>query len=162
MASADLDRPLRFSVLDRLLLGEDDSLAAGESDEGRFREFVMRDIAWLLNTRQSLSRPLEGYPELQRSALGYGFLDVSSLGRDSPAVRTRLLSTIEETLAVFEPRLTALRVAVNTVPSGVRHQLRFVVHGTLRADPTPLAFSFDTVIDKLKGGVDVTGTTEDA
>lgn len=159
MAGDALDRPLGFSVLDRLLLGEDDSLAAGESDEGRFREFVMRDIRWLLNTRHSMPRLLEGFPELQRSALAYGFLDISSLGRDSPAVRTRIISQIEETLAVFEPRLTGLRVSVVPSPDGIRHQLCFVVNGSLRADPVPLAFSFDTVIDKLKGGVDITSGT---
>lgn len=162
MKGAGIDRPLEFSVFDRLLLGEwGDTLAAGETDVTRLRDFVLRDLRWLLNTRQTL-RTIDAYPELKRSAMGYGFADVTSLGRDSPMVRARLLSQIEETLATFEPRLTALRVTIAAVPSGARHQLRFVVSGTLRADPVPVQFQFDTVIDKLKGGVDVSDASERA
>lgn len=162
MRGAGIDRPLEFSVFDRLLLGEwGDTLAAGETDVTRLRDFVLRDMRWLLNTRQTL-RTIEGYPELKRSVMAYGFADVTSVGRDSPMVRSRLLTQIEETLTLFEPRLTALRVSIASAPSGARHQLRFVVNGTLRADPVPVQFQFDTVIDKLKGGVDVTDAGEGA
>jgi type VI secretion system lysozyme-like protein len=160
MRNSGIDSPLEFTVFDRLLLGEwGDALQPGESDLTRLRDFVLRDLRWLLNTRQTL-KTVERYPELRRSAMAYGFTDITSLGRDSPLVRARLLSQIEETLALFEPRLTALRVSLASVPGGARHQLRFVVAGTLRADPVPVQFQFDTVIDKLKGGVDVTDTSE--
>lgn len=153
MAGAEIDRPLQFSVFDRLLIGEREPHEAGVGDVELLRAFVLRDLQWLLNTRQMPRRMLDGYPELQASAMAYGFTDITSLGRDSPQVRTRLMSQIEEALMRFEPRLTNLRVTVPMPPAGVRHQLRFVIQGTLRADPLPIQFSFDTVIDKLKGEV---------
>lgn len=168
MSSSAIDRPVQFSVFDRLLLGESDRLEAGESDIGRLREFILRDLRWLLNTRRSPTAISDRYPLLQESVLAYGFVDLLSLGRDSPQVRTRLREPkdatlawptgapqIEDTLTLFEPRLTNLRVSEPTAPVGARHQLRFVISASLRADPVPIQLSFDTVIDKLKGEVGV-------
>lgn len=156
MSGAGIDRPLQFSVLDRLLLGEDDKREVGEDDEDQLRRFVLRDLQWLLNTRHTLQRELSGYPNLQHSVMAYGFVDITSIGKDSAVSRTRLLSQVEETLSLFEPRLSNLRVSVPTVADGLRHQLRFIISGALRADPLPIQFSLDTVIDKLRGAVDVT------
>ena len=83
--------------------------------------------------------------------MAYGFVDITSIGKDSAVSRTRLLSQVEETLSLFEPRLSNLRVSVPTVPDGLRHQLRFIISGALRADPLPIQFSLDT-----RGAVDVT------
>lgn len=155
MPADRIDGPLQYSVLDRLLLGEDDQLQPGETEIQRLRNFVLRDLHWLLNTRQTLQRTLDGYPNLQASVLAYGFADLTALGSYSPQVRTRLMSQIEETLDAFEPRLTNVRVSAPALVRDLRHLLQFVITGTLRADPLPMQFALDTVIDKLRGAIDV-------
>lgn len=161
MGNAEIDRPLQFSVLDRLLIGEDDHLEAGESDIGRLRAFVLRDLRWLLNSRRSPPRLPEPYRELQHSVLAYGFMDISSLAKDSPVTRSRLVSQIEESLSLFEPRLTSVRVTIPQAVAGSRHELRIVIRGVLRADPIPIQFAFDTVIDRLRGEVSVSEVAGD-
>lgn len=156
MRNAEIDRPVRFSVLDRLLDNGEQAGAAGFSDElVLFREYVRRDLEWLLNTRRTFLTASDDYPELQRSLYHYGFPDVTSLGRDSPDTRARLVTRLEETIATFEPRLTNVRVLLQENAPNARRELRFVVHGMLQVDPVPLRVSFDTVLDRSSGDVAV-------
>lgn len=154
MASRELDRPIQLSVLDRLL---DDGAPASGDALTALRESVRRDLEWLLNTRR-LYQPLsEDYAELQRSVLLYGIPDITSLGRDAPATRARLQAHIEEAIALFEPRLSNVRVAVVEAPaeSGGMRQVHFRIQALLLADPEPLRVSFDTRVDRSTGGFDV-------
>lgn len=154
MASRELDRPIRLSVLDRLL---DDGASAPADDVAALHESVRRDLEWLLNTRR-LYKPIgEDHPELQHSVLAYGLPDITSLGRDAPATRARLQSHIEEAIALFEPRLSNVRVVIvagSTEPGGLR-QVHFRIQAMLLADPDPIRVSFDTVVDRSTGGFDV-------
>ena len=153
MASRELDRPVRLSVLDRLL---DDGEPTGVNDLIALRESVRRDLESLLNTRRLYVPVSDDYPELQKSVLLFGVPDITSLGRDAPATRSRLLAHIEEAIAVFEPRLTNVRVAIVDNPSaGGLRQVHFRIQAMLLADPEPLRVAFDTVVDRTTGGFDV-------
>lgn len=152
MAPRELDRPIRLSVLDRLL---DDG--ASDGDLNVLHESVRRDLELLLNTRRLYVPVSDDYPELQRSVLLFGVPDITSLGRDAPATRTRLLAHLEEAIALFEPRLSNVRVSIvdAKAPSGGLRQVHFRIHAMLAADPEPLRVSFDTVVDRSTGGFNV-------
>lgn len=154
MASRELDRPIQLSVLDRLL---DDGETPSGDGLTALRESVRRDLEWLLNTRRLYTPISEDYPELQRSVLLYGLPDITSLGRDAPATRARLQAHIEETIALFEPRLSNVRVAVVEAPAegGGLRQVHFRIQALLLADPEPLRVWFDTKVDRSNGGFDV-------
>src|SRR5688572_16702601 len=129
MASRELDRPIRLSVLDRLL----DVEGSGTDSLETLRQSVRRDLDWLLNTRRLYTPISDDFPELQHSVLTYGIPDITSLGRDAPAARARLLAHIEESIALFEPRLTNVRVAiVESVPGTGLRQVHFRINALLR------------------------------
>lgn len=148
MTPRELDRPIRLSVLDRVL----DADAGSDSLQSLY-ESVRRDLEWLLNTRRLYIPVSDDYPELQHSVLTYGIPDITSLGRDAPATRAKLVSHIEEAIALFEPRLTNVRVSlVEAVPGSGLRQVQFRIVAMLRADPEPLRVSYDTVVDRSTGG----------
>ena len=143
-------------MLDRLFGSQEHAGAAGFSDElAQFGEHVRRDLEWLLNTRRTFLTASDDHPELQHSLYHFGFPDVTSLGRDSPDARARLVARLEETISTFEPRLTKVRVLLQENAPNARRELRFVVHGMLQVDPVPLRVTFDTVLDKSSGDVAV-------
>lgn len=154
MAARDLERPIQHSVLDRLL-DETGAPRVGENDLIKYRESVRRDLDWLLNTRRIYLTAPDDYPELQKSVYHFGIPDITSLGRDSPATRTRLAAQLEEAIALFEPRLMNVRISVIEAEADVRRQLRFRIHAMLIMDPEPMRVAFDTVVDRGSGGVDI-------
>ena len=154
MPPRELDRPIKLSVLDRAL---GDGMSDGGGDLTALNESVRRDLELLLNTRRLYVPVSDDYPELQRSVLLFGVPDITSLGRDAPATRTRLLAHIEEAIALFEPRLSNVRVSIvdGQTPNGGLRQVHFRINAMLAADPEPLRVSFDTVVDRSTGGFDV-------
>jgi type VI secretion system protein ImpF len=151
-----LDQPIRFSVFDRLLHDRASDAAAG-GDLSALRECVRRDLEWLLNTRRIYLTVSDEFPELQKSVYHYGLPDITSLGRDVPQTRARLRANIEEALALFEPRLTNVRVSLVDTPAEGLRQVRFVIHALLIADPEPVRVAFDTVVDRNSGTIAVQG-----
>jgi type VI secretion system protein ImpF len=141
-------------VLDRAL---DGGASDGGGDLSALHESVRRDLELLLNTRRLYVPVSDDYPELQRSVLLFGVPDITSLGRDAPATRTRLLAHIEEAIALFEPRLSNVRVSIvdAQTPNGGLRQVHFRINAMLAADPEPLRVSFDTVVDRSTGGFNV-------
>jgi len=84
---------------------------------------------------------------------------VTSISRDSHESRDRLLRRVEDAIAIFEPRLTNVRIGVVEM-EGEQHrrELRFHVEGTLLMDPTPEQVIFDTVLHFASGEYEVEGT----
>jgi type VI secretion system protein ImpF len=162
MAKAELERPVQQSVLDRLLderpgIGD---MARTRADSLReLRAAVRRDLEALLNTRRSAEPNPEEFPELAGSILYYGSPDFSSMCRDSPDVLARLARGLEQVIVRYEPRLTGVKVTVapRDGGGGTLSEIRFVVEGLLRLDPTPERVTFDTVVGKSSGEVRVGG-----
>lgn len=82
MAELTVKERVQPSLLDRLTDEEPDKNV--ESRERRvislerLRECVMRDLGWLLNTgKLSQVQSLDEYPEVARSVVNYGSLDLS-------------------------------------------------------------------------------------
>ena len=162
MAKREIERTVQPSVLDRLTDEEPRSSADSRTTYAEslrvFKRAVQRDLEWLLNTRRSIEPADEDYDEVRRSVYNYGIPDITSMSRDSMASRKQLLRYVEETLAIFEPRLTNVRVSMVEVEGeALRRELRFVVEATLRLDPTPEQVMFDTVLHFSSGQIDVAG-----
>ena len=162
MAKRELERTVQASVLDRLTDEDprstvDPRVTYAESLRA-FKAGVQRDLEWLLNTRRTTDANVEALEEVRKSLYYFGMPDITSMSRDSLPERTQLLQQVEETLALFEPRLGQVRISMAEVEGELhRRELRFIVEATLRLDPTPEQVMFDTVLHFASGQIDVSG-----
>lgn len=163
MARPELERTVQQSVLDRLIdpdpqVTADPPVTLAHSIR-QYKAAVRRDLEWLLNTRRIAVPAPDELDEVQHSLYHYGLPDVTSLSSDSPESRLWLLSRIEETIAMFEPRLTGVRVSLTETAGEGGRELRFLIEGTLRMDPTPEQVVFDTVLELGSGAYQVGGVS---
>ena len=163
MAKGELERTVQQSLLDRLTddeprLAADTPMTWAQSVRV-FKASVRRDLEWLLNTRRTSELAPEHLTEVGRSLHHYGLADMTSLSKDSEGDRERLLRWVEEVIATYEPRLEGVRVALSEVEETEAHrrELRFVIHGVLRMDPSPEQVVFDTVLEFASGDVEIQG-----
>ena len=150
---------VRHSVLDRLI-GADrrwDGTRATTWTEALdlAKAALLRDLQWLLNTRQ-IAEPAEPpYDLLSRSIYNYGLPDITLLSADSSETPGRLQRLIEETIARFEPRLTDVRVTL-VKASGSERRVQFLIEAELRVEPETERVEFDTVLEVSSGKFKVT------
>ncbi len=161
MAKREIERTVQPSVIDRLT--DDDRRASADprttyaESLRQFKLMVQRDLQWLLNTRRIPEPAGDDLPELEHSLYNFGVPDITSMSQDSLADRQRLLHQIEDSLTLFEPRLTNVKIAMVELEGELhRRELRFIVEATLRLDPTPEQVMFDTVLHFTTGEIDVT------
>ncbi len=165
MAKREIERTVQPSVLDRLTdldprVGADPHTTYADSLR-QFKATVQRDLEWLLNTRRNPEPAGDEYEELAHSLYNFGVPDITSLSRDSAVDRERLLRQVEDALARFEPRLANVKISVVELDGELhRRELRFIVEGTLRLDPTPEQVVFDTVLHFTTGEIDVVGAAD--
>lgn len=159
MAKNRGDGPVTLSVLDRLIDDPDASEDVFLTRSKSLRQMkiaVRRDLEWLLNTRQPVT-PAPEDTELQNSLFMYGLPDISSMSVRSNRDRKRLTESIQSAISRFEPRLANVRVNLVTVGDAKVPNLRFVIEGMLRLDPSPEHVSFDTVLELSSGEYKVQG-----
>ena len=157
------DLTVTQSVLDRLIdeersLATDPSITRAESVR-RLHRAVRRDLEWLLNTRRTPIPAGKEMNELYHSLYNYGLPDFSTVSLGSFADRTRLQRSIEEAIAIFEPRLIDAKVNLreaNTLSAATR-MMRFQIDAYLKMDPAPEHVSFDTVLELTNGEYQVKG-----
>jgi type VI secretion system protein ImpF len=183
VAKSAIDRPVQQSVLDRLTSfpqgvadgahpgGADDALLAAarqrtmwELSLQALKDALRRDLEWLLNTRRTPAVAPEELTEVTHSVYHYGLPDMTAFSRTSPRDRERLARLVEEAIAIFEPRLTGVRVSLADNGAGGGNgkgggeegrDVRFLIEGLLRVDPAPERVVFDTVLDTPSGEVQV-------
>jgi type VI secretion system protein ImpF len=158
------ERPVQQPLIDRLQddhpeLAGDPTLTRADSLR-LLKDSVRRDLEALLNTRRVGQGDPEAMPEVARSILYYGIPDLSSMGRDSPEVLTRLARSLEQIIAMHEPRLDNVRIMVAPRDAGPLSEVRFIVEAMLRLDPSPERVSFDTVLAKGSGEVEIRGVSD--
>ncbi|MBC8731904.1 type VI secretion system baseplate subunit TssE [Paraburkholderia sp. UCT2] len=150
---------LQPSLLDRLT--DFDPAQREESREqrvitaARLREYVTRDIAWLLNcTRHWSSDELTGFAQVGNSVLNFGIPDLAGAalsGIDAELLQNRIRSALLD----FEPRLIASTVQVSIEVDEARmgsRSLRFLIEADMWANPMPLSLYLRTDVD-LETGV---------
>ncbi|HUF28324.1 MAG TPA: type VI secretion system baseplate subunit TssE [Gemmatimonadaceae bacterium] len=163
MARGEIERTVQQSVLDRLI--DNDPRAAADppttfvQSARQYKATVRRDIEALLNTRRIPEEAPDELEELRHSLYHYGLPDISSMSSDSVHSRTILLQRVEETIALFEPRLADVRVSLTEAVGTAGRELRFIIEGTLRMDPSPEQVVFDTVLELSRGEYQVGGAT---
>jgi type VI secretion system protein ImpF len=149
---------LQPSLLDRLTDLEpaqrEESREQRVITAARLREYVTRDIAWLLNcTRQWSGEELAGYAHVHHSVLNFGIPDLAGTAlSDIDAVG--LQNRIRSALLDFEPRLIASTVQVSVEIDDARmdsRSLRFVIEADMWAQPMPLALYLRTDVDLETG-----------
>ena len=155
------ERTAQPSVIDRLIDQEprqaaDPNISLNESVR-RYKDSVLRDLEWLLNTRRTVIGVPQDCKELARSTFVFGLPDISSISGDSEANRRQLLRDVEECIRIFEPRLTGVRVSHVEEKEGAQRRVRFVIEGLLRMEPNPERVLFDTVLDLSSGKIEVGG-----
>lgn len=153
-------RPVQQSVLDRLIdrdRGAADEFMGRAQSVRMLKAAVRRDLEWLLNARSVAVPPPAGLPEVKNSVYTFGLSDITSLSGDDPKARARMRSMIEQSIALFEPRLGAVQVQETKSPSGDARQIRFSIQALLKMDPSPERVTFDTVLDLASGEYSIQG-----
>jgi type VI secretion system protein ImpF len=137
-------------------LAEDPPISLYESVR-RYRASVLRDLEWLLNTRRTIVPVTDPRSETARSAFVFGLPDITSLSGDSEASQMQVLRNIEEAIRIFEPRLSEVRVSPVGNEEGTRRQIRFVIEGILKMEPSPERVAFDSMLDLSNGEIALGG-----
>jgi type VI secretion system protein ImpF len=146
---------VRHSVLDRLLRTDrrwDGNRPVGwrESLEVA-KKSLLRDLQWLLNTRQISDPAGPPFEFLSRSMYNYGIPDIASLSADSSETAGRLVRLIERAVEDFEPRLSDVRVTLAESGSKSDRRVEFLIEASMRVEPDPERVEFDTVLEVTSG-----------
>lgn len=118
------------------------------------RRDVMRNIEWLLNTEAPATLARRDIPPaVADSVLCFGIPPYSGRAQSSLSP-TEVAWSIRQRIVAFEPRIDRHSLEV-TVTDRDGHQrfnkMRFTVVGQLRADPMPIEFIVQAVIDTESG-----------
>jgi type VI secretion system protein ImpF len=152
MANSEIERPVRPSVLDRLI--DDDPRSNVEPALTRsqsvrqFKTALRRDLEWLLNARRTITPVPEDSEQLARSVFTFGLPDITSMSKDSRESFEKLARMIQSAIDVFEPRLTDVTVQLREGNSKLLRDVHFVIDGILKLDPMPERVMFDTRQDE--------------
>jgi len=125
---------IKHSVLDRLI-GADrkwDGTRPKNWNESLdlVKKSLLRDLQWILNTRQ-ISEPIgEHFELLSKSVINFGLPDITALSADSSETPARTLSN----------------------PGGSKdRRVQFLIEAELNLDPDPQRIEFDTVLEVSSG-----------
>jgi type VI secretion system protein ImpF len=146
MRRGNLQSEFTPSVLDRLITpkakGEIGELRPGSLEA--LEASLRRDLTVLCNTRTA-REPVPGtYPEAASSLLVFGIPDLVGQNLRQPPEQNRLRRSIENAIRLFEPRLTAVSVTVETWDEA-KPYLRFHIDAYVKTDGGSQPVSFDTV-----------------
>ncbi|GAA0767515.1 type VI secretion system baseplate subunit TssE [Ideonella azotifigens] len=137
------------SLLDKLLGADADGQQRATSPRWsieQIKESVARDIETLLNARPGIApEDLQAFPQLTRSLLTYGLIDITSLNVASDRDRLRITESIRRSLAAHEPRLTQVEVQVRETAK-VGAGLCFSIRAKLQLSPTAEPVAFDAML----------------
>jgi type VI secretion system protein ImpF len=153
-------RPVMQSLLDRLTdvqpdQREDARITHAQSVR-QLKIGLQRDLEWMLNTRRIAIELPESAEALRNSLYSYGLPEFAGLNTTLPQDQLDLLKEVEQSVAIFEPRLTAVRVALRA-SEGSERAVHFVIEAILRIDPVPEHVAFDTVLELTSGAYRVRG-----
>lgn len=160
---------MRQSILDRLIQVKEPPRSAAKAGPAtgtrreqwkesveRLKASVLRDLEWLLNTRETGDPASAPWTEVERSIYNYGLPDFASLSAESSRSAARLLKAIEREIELFEPRLANVSVSFQEGGPGEERRMKFVIQGTLLLDPDPEHVEFDSVLELDNGQFSLT------
>jgi type VI secretion system protein ImpF len=161
MARHDPEIIVSQTLIDRLIdrdpgASSDPSVSRPQSVRN-LKASLRRDLEWLLNTRRNPDAADKTMEELSQSLYNYGLPDFSAYSLNSPRDRSKLLLELENTVALFEPRLKSVRVSLLESQDLSSRVLHFQIEGLLQMDPAPEQVSFDTVVQLTSGDYQIRG-----
>jgi type VI secretion system protein ImpF len=162
MPKPESDVSVTPSLIDRLIDANPSSQVEAPATRSQsvreIKKALRRDMEWLLNTRRNPEeRKVQAMEELRESLYRYGLPDFSSHSIHSSRDRSQLLSELERTIALFEPRLTHVRITQVEDADGPLRTLHFQIEGLLDMDPAPERISFDTMLQLTSGEYQIRG-----
>ncbi len=158
---------LQPSLLDRLTDETPESNVESRQERvlslRQYRNAVLRDLAWLLNTSgERLSvQDLEDYPFVAESVLNYGIPDLTGAltsAVDPTEMEQRILHAIHH----YEPRILHHSIKVKLIPPSEQlgnHSLGFEIEGELWAKPLSESLFLKTELDLETGQCTVQDNT---
>lgn len=158
MGQWSLKERLQPSLLDRLTdlkpTVSQESSSQQSMSQTKFKEAVIRDLGWLLNSvALDVCLDMEKYPEVRRSVLNYGLPDMS--GHTSSNVDVRIMeNAIKKAIQQFEPRIirNSLKVKIHSNPDEMSHNsLVFEIAGSVFGQPSPFQVVLKSELDLESG-----------
>jgi len=154
MGQWSLKERLQPSLLDRLTdfapEKEKESSSKQVLSQKQFKDAVIRDLAWLLNTTSLDSvYDMSEFREARHSVLNYGMPDISGHTSHSIDV-TSLEKTLRNVISEFEPRIiqNSLKVRVHSNPDEMSHNsLVFAIEGVVFGQPMPFQVVLRSELD---------------
>ena len=152
MPRGNLHSDFTPSVLDRLITpkakGEIGELRAGSLEA--LEASLRRDLSALCNTRTARQPVPPSYPEAATSLLAFGLPDLVGQNLRLTSEQNRLRRSIENAIRLFEPRLTAVSVTLETWDES-KPYLRFHIDAYVKTDLGSRPVAFDTVFQSDTG-----------
>ncbi|MGO6689674.1 type VI secretion system baseplate subunit TssE [Rhizobium leguminosarum] len=145
------DRVLARSILDRLIDEAPDRIVdppMSVVDQVRdVREAIRRDLEALLNTRRCPATPPAALSELKDALVSYGVDGVVSANLMTDQAKLKLAQAIERRIALFETRLSDVRVTILKSRTMTERALRMRIQATFRLHEGMPPISFESTID---------------
>ncbi|SCB58919.1 type VI secretion system protein ImpF [Rhizobium aethiopicum] len=145
------DRVLARSILDRLIDEAPDRAADPPMsfvDQVReMREAIRRDLEALLNTRRCPATPPAALAELKDALVSYGVDGVVSANLMTDEAKLKLAAAIERRIALFETRLSDVRVTILKSRTMTERALRLRIQASFRLHEGMPPISFESTID---------------
>ncbi len=154
MGQWSLKDRLQPSLLDRLTDRYPDrkreSSAQQILNQRQFKDAVIRDLGWLLNSVSMDSVfDLSIYPEVKHSVLNYGLPDIS--GHTASSIDTiELEKKLRNVICEFEPRFiqNSLKIKVRADPAEMsQNSLVFEIEGVVFGQPMPFQVVLRSELD---------------
>ncbi|MGO7873911.1 type VI secretion system baseplate subunit TssE [Rhizobium leguminosarum] len=145
------DRVLARSILDRLIDEAPDRTVDPPMsfvDQVRdVREAIRRDLEALLNTRRCPATPPAALSELRDALVSYGVDGIVSANLMTDQAKLKLAQAIERRIALFETRLSDVRVTILKSRTMTERALRMRIQATFSLHEGMPPISFESTID---------------
>lgn len=145
------DRVLARSILDRLIDEAPDRTVdppISFVDQVRdVREAIRRDLEELLNTRRCPATPPAALSELKDALVSYGVDGIVSANLMTDQAKLKLAQAIERRIALFETRLSDVRVTILKSRTMTERALRMRIQATFSLHEGMPPISFESTID---------------
>lgn len=116
----------------------------------RYRQAVLRDLAWLLNTYANAEQDgLDEFEEVPSSVLNYGMQNAAGLTASSLSI-DEIRYRLTEALRRFEPRIIPNTISIIMTEDKEEmsnRSIRFEIRGNLWSQPIPESLFIKTELD---------------
>ncbi|PHM72493.1 type VI secretion system baseplate subunit TssE [Xenorhabdus kozodoii] len=150
---------MQSSLLDRLTDNEPDKIKESTSNyllsHRTFRQNVLRDLQWLLNSiNKESNQDLSCFPEIQNSTYNFGIAPLA--GKNMSDIEwSNIQNKIINAIHIFEPRIIPNELQVNCISNihslSLYNMLSIEIKGFLWCIPWPIEFLFRSDIDLEHG-----------